>query len=97
MLNITKCPGLSKLPSESLSYLPFLRSVNLHGNDLESLEEEAADWLRIDHIDVTANPFVCDCSMAWLDQMLREERPDLPKPKCLKPHGLVLGEKQEKR
>lgn len=31
-----------------------------------SLPEKLYDWEKLEHLSIRTNPFVCDCSMAWL-------------------------------
>ncbi len=78
VLNITKCPGFTSLPPGTLDYLPFLRVLNLRENSLGHLPESAADWSALEHLDLTGNPFDCDCQIMWLDRFL-EERPEMPR------------------
>ena len=51
---------------------------------IRTLDEDVADWRSISHLDVSGNPFECDCRVAWLNELLRES-PGLPRPHCHAP------------
>lgn len=55
-VNITKCPELTELETKVFTALPFLRSLNFHMSGLTSVAESSADWLALEHFDLSNNP-----------------------------------------
>lgn len=53
-----------------LNGLTHLKSVILKDNALSTLNEGRFSWNDLDVFDVSENPFVCDCKVLWLKNVL---------------------------
>ena len=89
-LNITLCHTTFD-ERFSLKELAVLRRVNFHGIGLTAVQEDLLDWVSIERADLSSNPFVCDCRISFLVEVLRQ-RPELSTPggpRCKEPDGLA--------
>lgn len=50
--------------------VPNLRFLNLAGNDLRSLSETLVPWHQLRELDLSNNPWNCNCNMAFLPRIL---------------------------
>jgi len=70
-IHLTKC-SMQHIDEEvSLHYLPMLKVMNLHGNQLTGLHKEFVPAPDLDRLDLTGNPLECSCSLAWLRVILQ--------------------------
>lgn len=67
---LTANKGLVELQEGALSGLPHLKKVILRGNSLTTLAEGLFPWYNLETLDLTENPIVCDCRLAWLRNLL---------------------------
>ncbi|KAH8339258.1 hypothetical protein KR074_009124 [Drosophila pseudoananassae] len=69
-LNLSSNKQLSELPATALGGLPHLSTVVLKANQLGSLDEGLVPWADLQSLDLSENPFVCDCRLLWLHHLL---------------------------
>lgn len=69
-ITITANKGLVEVQEGALSGLPHLKKVILRGNSLTTLAEGLFPWYNLETLDLTENPLVCDCRLAWLRNLL---------------------------
>eukprot|EP00094_Tigriopus_californicus_P005355 TCALIF_05164-PA protein Name:"Similar to LRRN2 Leucine-rich repeat neuronal protein 2 (Homo sapiens)" AED:0.14 eAED:0.14 QI:0/0.33/0.5/0.75/0.66/0.75/4/1171/640 len=50
--------------------VPNLRFLNLAGNDLRALSETLVPWHQLRELDLSNNPWNCNCNMAFLPRIL---------------------------
>lgn len=62
---------LQHLPDKLFSQLRALKHVSLRGNSLQFIPSRAVPIERLDSLDVSLNPLVCNCSIEWLWNHLR--------------------------
>ena len=89
-VNITKCPGLTKLSSGTFSLLPSLETLNFHGSGLERIDQAAADWTTLQWVDLSANNLICDCDLTFLSRLGKAvkrqgNKRNMPAVKCSSP------------
>jgi hypothetical protein len=64
----------------------FLRMSNCN---IHTLEEKLLDWGQLTQLDISGNPFTCDCKLNWL---VRNKHPHkfvgADKPRCAEPEAL---------
>lgn len=61
---------LSEVQEGALSGLPHLKHVILRDNALSTLDEGLFPWNELHTFDLSENPFVCDCRVLWLRNLL---------------------------
>lgn len=69
-LNLSSNKHLSEMPATALGGLPHLSTVVLKANQLGSLDEGLVPWADLQSLDLSENPFVCDCRILWLHRLL---------------------------
>ncbi|KAH8239709.1 hypothetical protein KR032_007171, partial [Drosophila birchii] len=69
-LNLSSNKQLSVLPATALGGLPRLSTVVLKANQLSTLDEGLVPWADLQTLDLSENPFVCDCRLLWLRHLL---------------------------
>lgn len=67
---LTANKGLVEVQEGALSGLPHLNKVILRGNSLTTLAEGLFPWYNLETFDLTENPIICDCRLAWLRNLL---------------------------
>lgn len=67
---LTANTALVEVQEGALSGLPHLSKVILRGNALTTLAEGLFPWHNLETLDLTENPIVCDCRLAWLRNLL---------------------------
>lgn len=65
---------LNHIEKAALRELTNLKNLYLHDNMLINLDEDLLDWRELELIDLTHNPWRCDCSLKWFPRMLKEAR-----------------------
>jgi len=66
---------LTDLPENVLRHSPRLRRLNLDGNELTTLRQcVVARKSRLTALSLVGNPVRCDCRLAWITQLLRDDR-----------------------
>jgi len=66
---------LTDLPEGVLRHSPRLRRLNLDGNALTTLRQcVVARRSRLDVLSLVGNPVHCDCRLAWIAQLLDDDR-----------------------
>lgn len=69
-LNLSSNKQLNELSSIALGGLPHLSTVVLKANQLSSLDEGLVPWADLQTLDLSENPFECDCRLLWLRHLL---------------------------
>lgn len=69
-LNLSNNKQLSELHPNALAGFPHLSSVILKENQLSSLAESLFPWADLQTLDLSENPFFCDCQLMWLRNLL---------------------------
>ncbi|KAL7734326.1 hypothetical protein ACLKA6_010663 [Drosophila palustris] len=69
-LNLSSNKQLSELHANALGGFPHLSTVILKENQLSSLSESLFPWSDLQTLDLSENPFVCDCQLMWLRNLL---------------------------
>ncbi|BFF96964.1 carboxypeptidase N subunit 2 [Drosophila madeirensis] len=69
-LNLSSNKQLNELHANALGGLPHLSSVILKENQLSTLAEGLIPWADLQTLDLSENPFVCDCQLMWLRNLL---------------------------
>jgi len=66
---------LTDLPEGVLRHSPRLRRLNLDGNALTTLRQcVVARRSRLSVLSLVGNPVNCDCRLAWIAHLLRDDR-----------------------
>ncbi|KAK6172507.1 hypothetical protein SNE40_016143 [Patella caerulea] len=72
-LNLSLNPRLSFVNPHLFSTLPRLQDLDLHRNNISYLSALTFHFnLNLTHVDLSQNPFLCNCDIAWLAKMLRQ-------------------------
>lgn len=95
-VNLTKLSSLiisyNKLQCiqrDALAGLESLRVISLHGNDISVIPEGAfKDLKSITHLALGANPFLCDCSLRWLAEWVKQDYVEPGIARCVEPHSM---------
>lgn len=69
-LNLSSNKMLAEIQEGAFSGLPHLRHVILKENLLHTMSEGLFPWTDLQTLDLTDNPFVCDCQVLWLRNVL---------------------------
>ncbi|XP_037939994.1 insulin-like growth factor-binding protein complex acid labile subunit [Teleopsis dalmanni] len=69
-LNLSSNKMLVEVQEGALSGLPHLRHVVLKANGLTTLAEGLFPWKDLITLDLSENPFACDCRVMWLRNLL---------------------------
>ncbi|KAH8307278.1 hypothetical protein KR044_008916 [Drosophila immigrans] len=69
-LNLSANKQLSELQANVLGGFPHLKTVTLKENQLSTLSESLFPWSDLETLDLSENPFVCDCQLMWLRNLL---------------------------
>ena len=68
---ISRNPKLWFIPPGTFRFLTQIKYLDIHANNLQSLQRETAVWNDIPVWLLQDNPLVCNCSVAWLRDELR--------------------------
>ncbi|KAM9449527.1 slit homolog 2 protein isoform 1-T1 [Clarias gariepinus] len=80
---------ISCVSNSSFTGLSSVRLLSLYDNLITSITRGAFDTLHsLSTLNLLANPFDCNCHMAWLGEWLRKKRIVTGNPRCLKPYFL---------
>ena len=85
---ITQNPHLTYIEEDAFRFLSELSLLDLHGNNIHTLSENAASWKDIEKWSLEGNPIACNCSAAWL-RMLTVAPNSSSSVKCASPPGLA--------
>lgn len=70
-LSINQC-GLQRVLYEDLAPLVRLKSLQLSGNHIQTIDERLNGmFYNLEHFAIDQNPFVCDCRIRWLPDILQ--------------------------
>lgn len=86
-INITNCIGLTDLPEQVFTSLPYLKVLNFHNSGLSRLDHTSASWSSLSYLNLQSNPIDCNCDILWL-QELYALKSSFPDPKCAYPDHL---------
>ncbi|XP_066942039.1 carboxypeptidase N subunit 2-like isoform X2 [Macrobrachium rosenbergii] len=67
---ITQNPHLTYIDEDAFRFLSELSLLDLHGNNIQTLSENAASWKDIEKWSLEGNPIACNCSAAWLRTLI---------------------------
>ena len=69
VLSISHNHLLEYIDPESFVSTPLISMVHLNDNKLQSLNETLLPWSRMSSISLHDNPWHCDCSISWLQEL----------------------------
>ena len=72
-LHLTNCKKVSTLPDHVFAHSANLRRLSLRDNGLQSLPSQLVPWTQLDVMDLSGNPFNCQCNLLWLRNYLRQK------------------------
>ncbi|XP_076228598.1 uncharacterized protein LOC116430042 isoform X2 [Nomia melanderi] len=61
---------LTTMEDGSLAGLPNLRHLMLRDNAFTGFSESLVAWNELRRLDLSENPFICDCGLLWLSEVL---------------------------
>lgn len=67
---MTKNSHLTYIATDALRFLPELSLLDLRDNNLQQVSKQAASWSDIETWYLDGNPISCNCSAAWLRQLV---------------------------
>uniref|UniRef100_A0A8C4PK00 Slit homolog 2 protein n=1 Tax=Equus asinus asinus TaxID=83772 RepID=A0A8C4PK00_EQUAS len=80
---------ISCVGNESFIGLSSVRLLSLYDNQITTIAPGAFDTLHsLSTLNLLANPFNCNCYLAWLGEWLRKKRIVTGNPRCQKPYFL---------
>ncbi|XP_026881111.2 slit homolog 2 protein isoform X3 [Electrophorus electricus] len=80
---------ISCVSNTSFTGLSSVRLLSLYDNLITSIAPGAFDTLHsLSTLNLLANPFNCNCHLAWLGEWLRKKRIVTGNPRCLNPYFL---------
>ncbi|XP_054167272.1 leucine-rich repeat neuronal protein 2-like [Oppia nitens] len=65
-----------------------LSSLILRHNSFKTLSDQLVNWQTVSRIDLSGNPWICDCRMKWLPAMVDTKHRLMNTTKCYEPSGL---------
>ncbi|XP_041958708.1 slit homolog 2 protein isoform X2 [Alosa sapidissima] len=80
---------ISCVSNSSFTGLSSVRLLSLYDNQITSMSPGAFDTLHsLSTLNLLANPFSCNCHLAWLGEWLRKKRIVTGNPRCQTPYFL---------
>uniref|UniRef100_A0A670ZAV2 Slit guidance ligand 2 n=1 Tax=Pseudonaja textilis TaxID=8673 RepID=A0A670ZAV2_PSETE len=80
---------ISCVSNDSFTGLSSVRLLSLYDNQITTVAPGAFDTLHsLSTLNLLANPFNCNCHLAWLGEWLRKKRIVTGNPRCQKPYFL---------
>ncbi|KAH0616282.1 hypothetical protein JD844_027288 [Phrynosoma platyrhinos] len=80
---------ISCVSNDSFTGLSSIRLLSLYDNQITTIAPGAFDTLHsLSTLNLLANPFNCNCHLAWLGEWLRKKRIVTGNPRCQKPYFL---------
>ncbi|KAF7248125.1 hypothetical protein EYD10_05844 [Varanus komodoensis] len=80
---------ISCVSNDSFTGLSSVRLLSLYDNQITTIAPGAFDTLHsLSTLNLLANPFNCNCHLAWLGEWLRKKRIVTGNPRCQKPYFL---------
>ncbi|KAL7976379.1 hypothetical protein Chor_015443 [Crotalus horridus] len=80
---------ISCVSNDSFTGLGSVRLLSLYDNQITTVAPGAFDTLHsLSTLNLLANPFNCNCHLAWLGEWLRKKRIVTGNPRCQKPYFL---------
>ena len=65
---------LSEIQDGVFSNLPNIKNVDLKNNGFQTIREEILPWKSLKSFDISENPFICDCRLSWLSELLERKK-----------------------
>lgn len=66
-------PGVSDLPARLFHGNPHLDDISMRGNGFTTLAAAQFPLDRLSRLQLSENPFTCNCSLLWLWRLMQEE------------------------
>jgi len=66
--------GLTRIAPDAFDAVPALRHLNLADNKLRHLPETLVPWRHLRSLDLSGNPWQCDCDLVFVPQVLKHLR-----------------------
>lgn len=66
-------PGVSDLPARLFHGNPHLTDISMRGNGFTTLDAAQFPLDRLNRLQLSENPFICNCSLLWLWRLIQEE------------------------
>uniref|UniRef100_A0A4W3I8N2 Slit homolog 1 protein n=1 Tax=Callorhinchus milii TaxID=7868 RepID=A0A4W3I8N2_CALMI len=80
---------ISCVSNDTFTGLSSVRLLSLYDNQITTVSPGAFDTLHsLSTLNLLANPFNCNCHLAWLGEWLRKKRIVTGNPRCQKPYFL---------
>lgn len=74
MLSIRNNKHLEELEDHIFNYAKKLRDIDLSRNNLTTLPHTLGSLINLTSIDISQNPWMCDCRMAWIPAWLESNK-----------------------
>lgn len=62
--------------ARKIKYAFYLTEISLKGNALTTLTKDTLPWNAIDEVDLSDNPWRCDCHFSWIADVIVNDRTD---------------------
>lgn len=66
-------PGVTDLPTRLFHGNPHLDDISMRGNGFTTLDAAQFPLDRLSRLQLSENPFTCNCSLLWLWRLMQEE------------------------
>jgi hypothetical protein len=66
--------NLARIAGDAFDAVPALRHLNLADNKLRHLPETLVPWRNLRSLDLSGNPWQCDCDLSFVPQVLKHLR-----------------------
>ncbi|CAH1996137.1 unnamed protein product [Acanthoscelides obtectus] len=77
ILNIRKNKKLKEIENYVLSDTPILKTLDISGNELMFLPRSIENLTMLRELDISSNPWACDCRMYWFASWARSKNATL--------------------
>lgn len=72
-LSMDNNPGVTELPPRLFHGNPNLDDISMRGNGFTTLDSAQFPLDRLTRLQLSENPFTCNCSLLWLWRLMQEE------------------------